>query len=42
MTESLQADNLIKACKVFFYSEYQIPKKIKSDADNNFISEKFK
>ena len=37
----LSADSLILKCKVLF-AEYGIPKKIMSDADGNFISDKFK
>ena len=39
--EGLSADSLILAYKVIS-SEYGLPKKIISDADGNFVSEKFK
>ena len=40
-TEGLSTHNLILTCKVIL-SEYRLPKKIISDACDNFISEKFK
>ena len=41
-TESLLAYSLILTCKVFFFSEYGLPKKIISAAGGNFVPEKFK
>ena len=38
--EDMSTDSLILACKVIF-SEYGLAKKIMSDADGNFISDKF-
>ena len=40
-TADLSADRLISTCKIIF-AEYGIPKKIMSDSDGNFISDKFK
>ena len=38
-TKGLSADSLILACKTIF-SEYRIPKRIRSDVGRKFISEK--
>ena len=40
-TEDLSVDSLILACKIIF-SEYNLPKKIMSDAGGNFISDNLK
>ena len=39
--EGLSADNLIKCCKIVF-TEYELPRRIISEAGTNVISEKFK
>ena len=39
--EEMSAERLITACKAMF-SEYGLPKKTMSDADGNFISDKFR
>ena len=39
--DNISADSLISAFKVVI-AEYGIPRRIMSDADSNFISEKFK
>ena len=41
-TEDLPAYSSILTCKIIFFSEYGLPKKIISDSGNNFISDKFK
>ena len=40
-TEHLSANSLMMKCKIIF-SEYGLPKKIMSNADDNFSSNKFK
>ena len=40
--QDMSADSLKLACKLIFFSEIGLPKKIMSDAGGNFISDKFR
>ena len=42
MVEDFYADTLILTCKIDFFSEYSLPKKLMSHSGGNFISNKLK